>query len=463
MNHQTGSITFKGVRVYDALFVKDKAPTFFVGCSATVLRVIEKQNIPTDQYFFASYGKVGYKECRVDYKGRKLLINADWVDTNVPGFKTPHDAPPAAKPAKNYQPAPPILYLDESEMFRDATDHIVEMEVRGERHWKKIWFKARDVEKMLEMTDISAVLAHKASSYEVGKDYDTFSLQPLPVNYSEGVKKPVNKNELAMFLSYAGLVRILITRRHPIAEKFQDWAFEKLFTLQYGTQVAKQELVADVLGVTPKALKAVLNTNVSTMPAIYLFHLGSVKDLRSSLNIPDRFEDNSTVYKFGRSDNLHRRTGDHETAFGRLANVNLRLKHHVYIDPVFTTEAEADIRKYFTDVDWVLPHMQYTELAIVPSKLECMVREKFIMIGKSYAGKLDDLQKQLAAEQRRCDDLRQEMQSKSDLHNTIVKEKDLRIAEQARFAQEIQVQYEARIRAVEELNTAYKELVLRKH
>jgi hypothetical protein len=418
--HQTGVLTFEGHKVYDALFVKEKAPTYFVGCTS-VLKVIVKKHIPDDQIFYASYGKTGYKRCSAEYTARKLLIKADWVEKNVAGFGVKPAPPPGpTKPTKTYQPAPPILHLDESEMFRDEHDVIVKMEVRGERHWKKIWFKARDVEKMLELVDISTLLTGSTSAYTYGKDYETFQVIAIPQNPGdEGGKKPgVFRGATSMFLSYSGLIRVLINRRHPIAEKFQDWAYEKLFTLQHGTYDAKEELVADVLGVTPKALKAVLNTNVTCMPAIYLFHLGSVKALRATLSISDKFDDNATVYKFGRSDNLQRRTGEHEATFGKLPNVDLRLKHHVYIDPLYTTEAEADIKRYFTAVEWVLEHEQYTELAIVPAKLEYMVREKFVMIGKCYAGKLEELQGQLANERRVTDELRKHMQAQEALYNT---------------------------------------------
>jgi hypothetical protein len=413
--YQNGTFAFKSYKVYDGLFIKDKAPTYFVGC-ASVPNIVKKKTIPVDQYFFASYSaKTGYKECSEDYKGRKLLIRAEWAEMNIPGFGTVPTEPQAPpKPAKTYLPAPPILFLEDSEKFVDANGKLVQMEVRGERNWKKIWFKARDVEKMLDLSNIHSVLTHTTSAYQVGKDYNTFCLSTT----KESLLPPFKSPEPSTFLSYSGLVRMLITRRHPIAERFQDWAFEKLFTLQHGTQDAKEELVADVLGVTPKALKAVLNTNVTCMPAIYLFHLGSVEALRTTLAISDKYDDNATVYKFGRSDNLHRRTGEHEANYGKLPNVDLRLKHHVYIDPMYTTEAEADIKRYFTDVDWVLDHEQYQELAIVPTKLECMVREKFVMIGKTYGGKLEELQGQLANERRMVEELKQHMKVQEDLYST---------------------------------------------
>jgi hypothetical protein len=55
------AFTFNAVKVYDAQFIKERVPTYFTGCSATILKIIEKKNIPVNSYFFASYSnKNGY-------------------------------------------------------------------------------------------------------------------------------------------------------------------------------------------------------------------------------------------------------------------------------------------------------------------------------------------------------------------------------------------------------------------
>ena len=43
-------------------------------------------------------------------------------------------------------------------------------------------------------------------------------------------------NQETIYLTYRGLIKILMTRQHPIAEIFQEWAFQTLFTVQIGSK-----------------------------------------------------------------------------------------------------------------------------------------------------------------------------------------------------------------------------------
>jgi hypothetical protein len=438
------AFAFNGSKVYDALFIKEKVPTYFMGCSATILKVIEKKNIPVDKFRFASYSvKTGYKECSADYKSRRLLINAEWVEANVPGFGMATPAPSAApqktahKPAaeeptntKSYPPAPPMLELEDSEMFVDDSGKVIEIEVRGERHFDKIWFKARDVETMLLLSDIGPVMQDVKSSFEEGVHYQTFDLIPLLRNSGHHDQKK-NKNELALFLSYWGLVKMLFGRRHPVAIKFQRWAIEKLFVIQMGTPEAKEGMAADVLGVTPQTLKAVLSTNANSMPVIYLFQLGTVKELRSSFpdEIPETFKDSDIVFKYGLTTDFKQRTIQHEASFKKFSYadgepVNIQLKYHVYIDPVHLSDAEMDIERYFKSAKWHLNIKQkkLTEVVAVPETfVSNIIHNEFKRLGNTYAGRLQDMQTQLRNEQKINEQLKVQIDSQEKYHQEAMK------------------------------------------
>ena len=462
------AFTFDSNLVYDALFIKDKVPTYFVGCSATILKIIEKKNIPIDKYHFASYSaKNGYKTCSAEYKTRRLLIHADWVEENVPGFGN-KPAITKVKTSKAYPTAPEILHLEDSEKFRDEDGNVIDIEVRGERHYDKIWFKARDIESMLGLDDISKIF-NTTSSYECNLHYTTFHLSECPPNMGAFDQKKTG-NPTCLFLSYWGLVKMLFGRKHPIAIKFQRWAIEKLFCIQMGTKDQKEDLAADVLGVTPKALKAVLNTNVGTMPVVYLFQLGCVKDLRNTLDIPEAFKDTDMVCKYGLTQDLKRRTSEHEIAFKKLAyedgtGVNIGLKYHVYIDPFYLSNAETDIKKYFVGAQWQLKHPKYTELCIVPDHmLTSIVHNEFKRLGVAYAGKLQDLQTQLANEQKINTQLKSQLETQEayyrEANETMREQYEERLAERDAHARDMRAQFEARIKAAEELSLAYKELAM---
>lgn len=384
---------FQGTQVYDAAFVKEKAPSYFAGCSATILKIVEKKDIPIDQYFFASYSKVnGWKLLSHDstYKARKLLITKEWVDENVPGFGN-------AKAAKlDLQPLPPLLNLEEDEKFKNADGKVIDITVRGERHPDKIYFRGTDIGEMLGINDIRSTLTKATSSFVVGVHYQYFNRL-----YRDNVPLTTIKNAATgrpdvIYLTYWGYTKLLFTSRVDTAMQYQQWAINVLFKAQLGTADQKQELAADVLGLTPSAIKAFLDTSVTAMPAIYLFTLGKVKDLRHTLNIPSHYNDTDTVVKYGLTNDLRRRTSEQEKSLGKLENVELALTYHVYIDPLHLNAAETEIKHYFKDTDWHMKHPKHTELACVPTKMMTTVlHNEFKRLGNAYAGKLQDLQTQI--------------------------------------------------------------------
>lgn len=256
---------------------------------------------------------------------------------------------------------------------------------------------------MLEITAIRTTL-HEGK-FDEGVHYKKFSIKSVRRDVQEvdiALNKMIETRQVVTYLSYWGLVRLLYVRKHPIAVNFQRWAMNKLFTVQFGTADQKRELAADVIGVTPSAIKAFLNTNVNTMPVVYLFDLGSVKDLRDALKIPnDAFKDDDVVFKYGLTNDLKRRTVEHDKTFGKLPNFSLNLKYHVYIDPVYLSKAEAELEQWVKGTKWWLDHPKHKELCIIPSQyVDNIVHEKFKNLGSAFSGKLDSLQKQLAEEKR---------------------------------------------------------------
>lgn len=237
------SIEILGRQVYEANFIKDKVPTFFVGCSSSIGKIIEKKKIPKDKYMWCSYHKQnGYTI--VDPKivnKRKLYIDKEWVEQNVPTFGDNDKE-------LEIEIAPPILELLEHEKFRDENNEIIDIEIRGERHIDKVYFRARDIEKMLELKDcfIIDTLRNKDSTFEIKKHYEFFIPQDPNIF---GVLKDKTQNQKTTFLTYHGLVKLLFTRRHPIAEHFQKWAINILFIHQLGIDEQKEQLGADLLDI----------------------------------------------------------------------------------------------------------------------------------------------------------------------------------------------------------------------
>lgn len=122
-----------------------------------------------------------------------------------------------------------------------------------------------------------------------------------------------------MFASYSEMVI-----------NFTDWAADTLFTHQFGTMEDRQVLSSKLLGVHIKVIKEVFNTCSTNVPCVYLFTLGTVRDLRKSMKINVKYLDDMIVCKYGMTDNLLRST-EHFKTFD-INNINLHLKYFAYID-----------------------------------------------------------------------------------------------------------------------------------
>ena len=135
---------------------------------------------------------------------------------------------------------------------------------------------------------------NKSGSYTQDDDYKTFIQEEVILNDSLSNK---GNNQKTIYLSYDGLVRLLMIRRHPIANHFQKWAMSTLFVHQFGTTEQKEDLGADLLGIDLRTLKSVFKLFVDKIPCLYLFYLGNAKDLRDK--VPNGLENNRKMYKYG--------------------------------------------------------------------------------------------------------------------------------------------------------------------
>jgi hypothetical protein len=445
------------VFMYDVAYLYGKVPSYFKGFTQNLGKIVEKKNVPKSEYCFASYStKSGWKMLAEDsvYSRKKMLITQKWCDVNIPGLATEE-----YEPTVLLTPLPPLLILDESEMFTNENNVVVEIQIRGEeRHMDKVFFRGVDIGRMLEIDQIRSTITNDTSTFK--KD----------IHYKYFAKEKSDKSGghcIALYLTYWGLVKLLFSSRKDMAIHFQRWAVKTLFTVQMGAQDDKQKLGADVLGVNIKAIKSFLNTSVTATPVVYLFTLGKVKHLRSVLAIPESFKDDDTVVKYGLTKDLKRRSQEHEKTFGKMVKgipeCEMILKYHVYIDQFYLSDAETDVAKYFRGAQWALGHEKIDELACIPDHmLNSIVHNEFKRIGGAYGGKLQDLQIQLTNASKLNDRLESTLSMQKASHDQLVdalKENHERvIVEKERVAEEKQRVIEEKERNIE----LYKLIVERK-
>jgi len=442
---QTQPIKVDGRYFYNSRDLQVFKPEFYYGCTAKPRNIIIKKSIPNWEYIYATYEKSlkKWNPSTATCKKAQLLISKQWVDENY--FKsssssptiekkktivimkkktTLQQQPPQTQPTtppplqrdseasaayedeeeevleeegvkQEAENAPPILYLDDAEKFHDADGTVIEIETRGERYRNKIYFRVKDVSVGFEMPSLSRnILCFKA--YERGLHYTTFKRETtLHSMESKNTNKP---SKTTLYLTYKGLLRVLFVSRNKHVDKFQDWAEEKLFTIQMGTREQKVKLGAEILNTSPRTLKAVLDKHASNFPSIYLMSLGKVRDLRETFGIPADKPDDSTVYKFGFTEDLSRRVIELEKQYSKMKGVTMTLGTFYFVDPKYTSEAENKVRELCGAFEVRINKtvQGFNELVVLDDKQFTIVKDLYSKYGEHFAGATLALQKEIS-------------------------------------------------------------------
>ena len=244
----------------------------------------------------------------------KILIRKKWLSDNFTDEQL-------LQLKDNTQIAPPIINLNDDEKFYDDDDKVIEIEVSA-------GFKMPNLQK--NMID-------KKTKYKEHKHYEYF--------YSEKDHKMSNDGSRKLYLTYRGVIRVLMVSQNETVEKFADWACDVLFTAQMGSIAQKIKLASSLTGIDYHTITNMLKTT-SDVSCLYLINIGLVKDLRTKYNIDITVDDNSYVAKFGRTNSLSRRLREHRAKYGN----DIELLIFEYIDNMLLVEAESSLKTYFTSV-----------------------------------------------------------------------------------------------------------------
>jgi hypothetical protein len=392
--------TFNGIEWYIADDVKAYDPAFFKGCAKTVRNILEIKKIADDQYLFASSLKNNaWKESNASNKKSKLLLKKIWVETYVPKM-----AEAGSSEAKyDVEPAPDLLYLDDEEKFKDEDGQPLEIEVRGERHHEKIYFKVSDVSKAFGMENLRDSILRSDRGYLRDIHYCTFVVRFLDNDVVIPNTSSDQTNRKVLYLTYLGMLRVLFASRVGKAERFQKWASDILFTHQMGTKEAKETLAADILGVPVQQFRESLSNSVTALPSIYFLTFNTVKELRTSMNIPESYPDTHIVGKYGFSKDLSRRANEHFTTFSKIPNVNIKMKHFSYVDNEYLSEAEKYIKVSLEGAGFSFDYKNYAELVIVPNDRMSFVKSVYDAAAKNFAHKVSDINQKMKQMQTEYD------------------------------------------------------------
>ena len=365
----------------DVLF--EKAP-LYCKVSRTGRDLIKKKKI-TDYIFAKLVNKVWCVSDGKSYKYDKIFIKKSFYDT-IPEVKQDK----VIVDDNNISLAPDIIYLDDSEKFKDENGVCVEIETRGTRKVDSIYFKVKDVSISFKMDNFEKNIHDKKSYFKENEHYKYFNCEKVRKKENKTIKtiKTIKKE---LYLTYEGILRVLFASHSPNVKPFIKWATEIIFIVQMGTPEQKTKHVSDILGCSAKVVKEVFNTDRNTLPCVYFFTLGYVKDLRTSMKIDNKHLDDSVVAKYGFTKDLSRRTSEHMTKYNKIENVNLKCKYYSYIDPQYISKAETDIKDFMSIFNTKFNFDKEDELVIIPKELMKMVDRQYELIGKSYMGHISEL------------------------------------------------------------------------
>jgi len=334
--------------------IKKSHPHLYIGIGRPK-DIIKKYNIPSDKYVFAYYSKKTkqYMIPNGEYNKAIIFILKDYVDNKLPANTN------SSK-----------IILNDNEKF-NIDGNIHEVDIRGERVFNKIFFRVRDIGKMIGVKDIRSVF-HKSSKYKKDIDYKSIKIK--------------RKGDIVSryFFTYVGLISYIFSTRSKDAGIIQEQLMKILYIHQFGDKQEKKILGAELLGVSLDHLKNVLNAS-DNVSCIYLFALGKVVDLRKSMNINSKYLDDDIVCKYGFTKNLKDRTKKHQKKYSKIKGANLALKYYRYIDSGLLSKAETKISHYFEATYAKLKYSTSKELVVVSTKhIDNIIKEQYDSIARSY-------------------------------------------------------------------------------
>ena len=272
--------------------------------------------------------------------------------------------------------APPIISLEEYEKFRDEDGNVFEVEVRGVRDVKKIFFKGRDLEKVFKMVNLRNNAQKDRTVYKENVDYVYFHVSSENSNrYCFQTTHEGNRLR-KMFFSYDGFMLAIYRSNSGNAYRFRNWANKVVYTAHVGTSDQRIEQAIEMLGANADIVKEVFRTCVAKVPCVYLFHIGKVVEMQS---YPDLNQFSSgMLFKYGRTDNLSRRLGEHMGTFGTLEGSRFKLSYWSPINVNNVVTAESQLSTFFDDKK--IAFLNHNEVVLLSRDDLKSVKEKYLEI-----------------------------------------------------------------------------------
>ena len=360
-------------------FILSNAPIYSKGCRSS-RDLIKKKNIITDKYIFA---RLKDNEWLVNdgksVKFDKVFFKKSFINS-IPELKIKKDTDEIIKDDNGIEKAPDIIHLEDNQKFKDENNNIIEIETRGERSIDKIYFRVKDVMVGFSLDRLDEIIKNpkRINGYQEGSHYIFF-------NCNNTLLVGKNKKEIKeLFLTYEGMLRLLFASHSPKVKPFIKWATEFIFVSQLGNEEQKDNLASELLGVNSKTIKDVFKTNTSKTPCVYLYLIGNAKKI-----LDNKYYDDDLLCKFGCTDDLPRRTYEHDKLFNKEFNVKIELICFSIIESKYIFNAESNINQYFKSN--LVEYKNMNELIVITKKDISQIKQHYSMIQHSYIGRYEEM------------------------------------------------------------------------
>jgi hypothetical protein len=378
------SFIIENENVYIALDIYNYDTAFFIGVCGRIRLIVEKLKLKETDYCWGYIKNNIWIKSTSKYPKAKLLLNEEYVINNIPKMMDK-----VKQELYKYEEAPPMFELNNNEKFKDKDNKIINIEIRGERESSKCYFKVKDVSVGFDMPSLQNIIIKENTNYELNLHYKFFI-----INKKNNITILSSKKYL--YLTYKGMLKVLFNSRTSNAEAFQSWATEKLFTIQLGSIIDKENLSSSLLGIDVSTIKKVFNLNTSKTPVVYLIFIGNPNELLND----NKYSNDDILCKFGCTDDLDRRIKEHDKFFKKEFNKNIELLCFSIIEHKFIFNAESNIKQFFSCNK--IQYKNTSELIVINKKNISQIKDHYKMIQNSYIGcyqeinnKIVELQKEI--------------------------------------------------------------------
>jgi hypothetical protein len=372
---------------------------YFIGCKS-MKKCIQRQKIPEDKIVYMRNNK----EYTAGYKLADVYVEEGYVRNHILNKeeqtkkkdeemnKRKEKRIEENKKRKEFnenevEDAPEVLLLDDKEMFHTEEGVAMDIETRGEKTQDEIFFKASDIGKAFDFEHVSNTILDIRCKYQPGTDYKYFK---IPKKKGDSL---LFKNVL--FLTYDGVLKVLFCSQGDRGIRFRKWASRILFTMQMGSQDEKDILASEALNVDVSTVKQLFKKSSRAIPCVYLFEVGTVGNMRQHFNLENFKDDNDKVYKYGRTEDMSRRAGEHQKTYGKLKDNSFGLSVFSYIDEMYVSKAETKLKHYFDNMNVNVVDTKHKELVVMDkSKLQTM-NELYNDMYIHFSGNSKDLIQQI--------------------------------------------------------------------